>query len=135
MIHSLQVMITSNFQFLGKSVLIVVVLSIRMKWKPSVNHYGISNNSNNLHRLQIQQRNHQLPSTEMATSQELIKRLYAGFGREKLMWGTDWPIARERATYAQRLTVVRDEMKFLSNEDKRWILSKTVAEVWPKLGR
>src|SRR3954464_3215770 len=51
-------------------------------------------------------------------AQELVKRLYGGFGPQRLMWGTDWPIARERATYAQRLTVVRDQMSFLSGEDK-----------------
>jgi len=27
--------------------------------------------------------------------------------------------------------VVRDEMKFLSEEDKSWILGKTVERVWP----
>jgi L-fuconolactonase len=66
-------------------------------------------------------------------AQELVKRLHARFGPERLMWGTDWPIAKDRATYAQRLTVVRDAMPFLSNTDKHWILSKTVAQVWPDL--
>ncbi len=68
-------------------------------------------------------------------AQELVKRLYQGFGAQRLMWGTDWPIAKERATYSQRLTVVRDQMNFLNNEDKRWVLAKTVAQVWPKLKR
>lgn len=65
--------------------------------------------------------------------QELVKRLHDRFGPQRLMWGTDWPIAKERATYSQRLTVVRDAMKFLKDEDKHWILSKTVARVWPDL--
>jgi predicted TIM-barrel fold metal-dependent hydrolase len=47
------------------------------------------------------------------------------------MWATDWPIAKERAGYAQRLTVVRDEMKFLNADDRHWMLSKTVERVWP----
>ena len=64
-------------------------------------------------------------------SQILVKRLYHSFGPQRLMWATDWPIARERATYLQRLTVVRDEMKFLSADDKSWMLSKTVERVWP----
>jgi L-fuconolactonase len=66
-------------------------------------------------------------------SQELVKRLHHRFGAQRLMWGTDWPIAKERATFSQRLTVVRDQMPFLSDEDKRWILSETVARVWPQL--
>jgi L-fuconolactonase len=64
-------------------------------------------------------------------SQKLVKRLYDTFGPRRLMWATDWPIAKERATYAQRLTVVRDDMAFLSADDKSWILSKTVERVWP----
>jgi len=27
--------------------------------------------------------------------------------------------------------VVRDDMKFLNDEDKSWILSKTVERLWP----
>src|SRR3954447_21807065 len=56
-------------------------------------------------------------------AQELAKRLYDRFGPQRLMWGTDWPIAKDRATYPQRLTVVRDAMTFLSTADKHWMLS------------
>ena len=48
-----------------------------------------------------------------------------------MMWGTDWPIVEERASYREALTVVRDEMKFLNEEDKSWIFSRTVERVWP----
>ena len=64
-------------------------------------------------------------------SQRLVKRLYDAFGPQRLMWATDWPIASDRATYTQRLTVVRDDMKFLNADDKSWILSKTIERVWP----
>jgi L-fuconolactonase len=63
-------------------------------------------------------------------SQRLVKRLYDTFGPKRLMWATDWPIAKERATYAQRLTVVKDDMAFLNADDKSWMLSKTVERVW-----
>jgi L-fuconolactonase len=64
--------------------------------------------------------------------QELQKRLLHAFGAQRLMWGTDWPIIENsHAHYAQALTQVRDDMKFLSDEDKSWILSKTVQRVWP----
>jgi L-fuconolactonase len=64
-------------------------------------------------------------------SQQLVKRLYDTFGPQRLMWASDWPIAKEAATYAQRLTVVRDDMKFLNAADKSWMLSKTIERVWP----
>lgn len=64
-------------------------------------------------------------------AQEYVKRLYDAFGPQRLMWATDWPVSEWRTTYARTLTVVRDEMKFLNDEDKRWILSKTIERVWP----
>ena len=63
-------------------------------------------------------------------SQQLVKRLYDAFGPKRLMWATDWPIAKELATYPQRLTVVKDDMKFLNADDKNWMLSKTIEQVW-----
>ena len=64
-------------------------------------------------------------------SQALVKRLHDKFGPQRIMWATDWPIAKERATYSQRVTVVRDDMNFLNTGDKEWMLSKTVEQVWP----
>ena len=46
------------------------------------------------------------------------------------MWGTDWPVHEKWTTYAKTLSVVRDDMKFLNDEDKSWILSKTIERVW-----
>jgi predicted TIM-barrel fold metal-dependent hydrolase len=65
-------------------------------------------------------------------SQELVKRLHTAFGPQRLMWATDWPIVENsKATYAQALSVVRDEMPFLNADDKAWMLSKTIEKVWP----
>jgi len=64
-------------------------------------------------------------------AQEQVKRLYDVFGPQRLMWGTDWPVCEPRTTYAKALSLVRDDMKFLNAEDKRWMLSRTVEQVWP----
>jgi len=65
-------------------------------------------------------------------AQEHVKRLHEAFGPERLMWATDWPIIENsHATYTQALTVVRDDMKFLNDDDRRWMLSKTIERVWP----
>jgi predicted TIM-barrel fold metal-dependent hydrolase len=64
-------------------------------------------------------------------AQQYVKRLYDAYGPERLMWATDWPIVEGRSTYARALSVVRDEMKFLNAEDRKWILSKTIERVWP----
>ena len=66
-------------------------------------------------------------------SQRLVKRLYDAFGPKRLLWASDWPIAKDRATYQQRLAVVRDDMTFLTAEDKRWLFGKTAERVWPAI--
>jgi len=66
-------------------------------------------------------------------AQEHVKRLHQAFGPRRLMWATDWPIVEQtpNATYANALRVVRDDMKFLNEDDKQWMLSKTIERVWP----
>ncbi|MCC6858674.1 MAG: amidohydrolase [Bryobacterales bacterium] len=66
-----------------------------------------------------------------ADSQVQVKRLYDAFGPRRLMWGTDWPLVENHCGYARALALVRDEMKFLNEEDKRWMLGRTVERVWP----
>lgn len=63
--------------------------------------------------------------------QAQMKRLYDVFGPQRLMWGTDWPISEAHTTYAKTLTLIRDDVKFLKAEDKRWVLSRTVEQAWP----
>jgi predicted TIM-barrel fold metal-dependent hydrolase len=63
-------------------------------------------------------------------SQVQVKRLYDGFGPQRLMWGTDWPLVEGYCGYAKALALVRDEMSFLNEEDKSWMLSRTVERVW-----
>ena len=63
-------------------------------------------------------------------AQEQVRRLYEGFGPQRLMWGTDWPLVEAHCGYAKALAMVRDEMKFLNEEDKSWMLSRTVERVW-----
>jgi predicted TIM-barrel fold metal-dependent hydrolase len=67
-------------------------------------------------------------------SQAQVKRLYDHFGPERLMWGTDWPLVENHCGYAKALALVRDEMTFLNENDKSWILSKTIEKVWPFKG-
>jgi L-fuconolactonase len=63
-------------------------------------------------------------------AQAHVKRLHQAFGPQRLMWATDWPVCLANATYPQTLAVVREHMDFLNEEDKRWMLSKTIERVW-----
>ncbi|MSS73368.1 MAG: amidohydrolase [Candidatus Latescibacteria bacterium] len=61
----------------------------------------------------------------------MVKQVIDAFGADRCMWGTDWPVCLSRTPYAQTLRVVRDEMKFLSDADKEWVLGGTVLRLWP----
>jgi len=64
-------------------------------------------------------------------AQEYVKRLYAAFGPQRLMWASDWPVDLAWTTYDKTLSVVRDSMSFLNADDKNWVLGKTAQQVWP----
>ncbi|MCW5978336.1 MAG: amidohydrolase [Bryobacteraceae bacterium] len=64
-------------------------------------------------------------------AQRQVKRLYDVFGPRRLMWGTDWPLVENACGYGKALSLVKRDMDFLTEDDKSWILSKTVERVWP----
>ena len=66
-----------------------------------------------------------------ADTHALVKEVYQTFGAQRIMWGTDWPVCLPRASYAQTLAVVRNEMHFISSQDKEWVLGKTALKLWP----
>ena len=61
----------------------------------------------------------------------LVEEVYQHFGAQRIMWGTDWPMCLAKAPYAQPLSVVRDEMKFIAPQDLEWVLGKTALKLWP----
>ena len=61
---------------------------------------------------------------------EQVKKVYHAFGGSRIMWGTDWPVCLSRASYAETLAVVRDEMDFFTPEDREWVLGKTALRLW-----
>jgi L-fuconolactonase len=64
-------------------------------------------------------------------AQTQVRRLYDKFGAHRLMWGTDWPISLKQVTYPQAVELFRDHLDFFTPDDRAWMLSKTVQQVWP----
>lgn len=60
-----------------------------------------------------------------------VRRLYDAFGRERLMWGTDWPGVEQFCGYAKAVALYRDEISFFSDDDRRWIMGGTALKLWP----
>ena len=61
-----------------------------------------------------------------------IRRIYDAYGPRRMLWGAD--LSRLTSTYRECLDFVQEALAFLSEEDKRWVLGKSLAEVlnWPE---
>lgn len=57
-----------------------------------------------------------------------IKRLYDAFGPKRCHWGTDLTTSFDKATMKQRITHFTEELPFLSEEDKDWIMGKSLLQ-------
>ncbi len=66
-----------------------------------------------------------------ADTHDMVRRIYDKFGPRRLMWASDWPMVEKYCGYAKALALVRDELKFLNDDDKAWMLGKTIERVWP----
>jgi len=64
--------------------------------------------------------------------QPFIKRIFDTYGPRRLLWGSD--LSRLKCSYRECLDQFRVSLDFLSEEDKEWILGKTLAAVlnWPE---
>ncbi len=62
---------------------------------------------------------------------EQVKKLRDRFGAERLMWGTDWPIATEMLDYSRRVKLYEENMSFLNRDEQADVMYRTVQRVWP----
>jgi predicted TIM-barrel fold metal-dependent hydrolase len=62
---------------------------------------------------------------------DAVRRIFEAFGPERIMWGTDWPLVENKCGYTGALNLVRKEFDFLTDEDRKWILSDTILKLWP----
>jgi predicted TIM-barrel fold metal-dependent hydrolase len=57
-----------------------------------------------------------------------IKRLYDAYGPQRCHWGTDITNSFSRASMRQRVTHFTEELKFLSDTDKDWIMGRSIVQ-------
>jgi predicted TIM-barrel fold metal-dependent hydrolase len=55
-----------------------------------------------------------------------IQRLFDAYGPERCYWGTDITNSFARATYRQRVTQFTEELPFLTESDKDWIMGRAI---------
>ncbi len=62
----------------------------------------------------------------------ILKALYEHIGPQRLCWGSDYPVVRFFMTYRQSIEVLRSRCDFISENDKDWILGKTMQTILSK---
>jgi L-fuconolactonase len=55
-----------------------------------------------------------------------IRRLFDAYGPSRCHWGTDMTNSFAKATYRQRVTHFTEQLAFLSEEDKDWIMGRAI---------
>jgi len=57
---------------------------------------------------------------------EHLRRLFDAFGPQRCHWGTDITNSLTKASYRQRVTHVTEELSFLSESDKDWVMGRAL---------
>ncbi len=57
-----------------------------------------------------------------------IKRLFDLYGPKRCYWGSDMTNGFDKAIYRQRITHFTEELPFLSEPDKDWVMGKAILE-------
>ncbi len=62
---------------------------------------------------------------------DYIRQVFDAFGPQRMFWGTD--LTRLPCTYRQAMTMFTEELPFLSETDKEWVMGRGVCEWlgWP----
>src|SRR5207253_6275240 len=66
----------------------------------------------------------EMPYTDLAG---LIQKVVKAFGVQRCMWASDCPFqVQDRHTYQASLDLVKKKLDFLSDDEREWLLRKTV---------
>jgi predicted TIM-barrel fold metal-dependent hydrolase len=57
-----------------------------------------------------------------------LKRCFDAYGPQRCYWGTDITNSYARASYRQRVTQFTEELNFLSESDKDWVMGRSILQ-------
>jgi predicted TIM-barrel fold metal-dependent hydrolase len=57
--------------------------------------------------------------------------IYAAFGPQRMLWGSDFPVSASREGYLHALTWAIDHLSDTSVDDRAWIFGRTGRAVFP----
>ena len=67
------------------------------------------------------------------TPRQLYEKLVSVFGAKRIMWSSNYPAHPKFGSVKERLDVAKQELAFLSAEDRAWIFGKTALAFYPAL--
>jgi predicted TIM-barrel fold metal-dependent hydrolase len=67
--------------------------------------------------------------------QWIAAAIYDQFGPQRLCWGSDYPVVRFFMTYRQSIEVFRTFCDFVPDQDKAWILGRTLQGMLKSAGK
>ena len=67
------------------------------------------------------------------SARPLLEKLIDVFSVKRLMWSSNYPAHPKIGGYKERLEVAKQELAFLSDEDRAWLFEKTVRSVHPDI--
>ncbi len=68
--------------------------------------------------------------TPFETPPPVVRMVYEAFGRQRMMWGSNFPPSAKKEGYTNTLRFPLERVPFFSEEDKEWIFGKTALSVW-----
>src|SRR5262245_57498729 len=57
-----------------------------------------------------------------------LKRVFDAYGPQRSYWGTDLTNSYAKASYRQRISHFTEELSFLSESDKDWVMGRAIVE-------
>ena len=57
-----------------------------------------------------------------------LKRVFDAYGPQRSYWGTDLTNSYAKASYRQRITHFTEELSFLSDSDKDWVMGRGIMQ-------
>jgi predicted TIM-barrel fold metal-dependent hydrolase len=57
-----------------------------------------------------------------------VQRVFDAYGPERSYWGTDLTNSFAKASYRQRITQFTEELSFLSESDKDWVMGRALMQ-------
>ena len=65
-------------------------------------------------------------------AEPIFRKVFETFGRERCLWGTDWPLVRDQCGYAGAMRLYTEEWTWLTDLGREWVMDRTIRKLYPR---